>query len=650
MHTTMKSTHLLVSLFFLYSGLSAQNIGIHAESVGEWQSTQYFSPEYHYNSVAVFLLNEEKLADLFDPDNFSSRERRQTGIRRFDELESLYFSLEMPNPLREDDMITFPLYAFDIANTKSFSVPRNQGKIIDKITDEELNGRSLEAKARIEAVKKNQLLEVAYQISSSINKILGDNIFQDPSIWGVMRKAQDYFEDKYRGKIVSEFNIPILPANNNYQYRLHTASLYQIKWNFQDEVKAYKGNVWSDLLSEKELNEQDLRDKPTRLAKLRQHPYLLVVRYKSAYTLPEEHKLNVEISAAYLDSRMSNLVEFQKGSIQYRTEEAFLTILRDAIDLKRNCEQYRRGKEKGIEDKDLILKIAQQHYELLTAHQKELSLNEKDPDRRQYFMDNYEISYYKLFKLVDNLLFLDQQLKETGKVADHLLDITEKDLASLSETEIYNDLKKLSPYRQITAGVKDIKGELFYKVRDKIYTLENTLYQRTFNLPKLNKEEQIRQLKAFKARYALCSFCSKEADSKMQQVQQSIDDEIRGELFMLQNRQLQIRKCIADIQKQAFENLEKRYPQPDSLNLLDRRLFESYAGRIRQLEVLAMRFQDIEHLGIQKLDSQRLADVLKEHEATLSECQAQACQLYFGSIITEERFNCLEGDCNWVSP
>ncbi|MEM1122999.1 MAG: hypothetical protein AAGJ18_21320, partial [Bacteroidota bacterium] len=174
--------YLLVLLvqFFTPLFLVAQNIGIHAAPVGEWQSQEQFSPEYHYNSVAVYLLNEDRTIDLFKPENLSREERKQTGIRNFDVLESLYFSLQLPNPKNENDLIDFPLYAFDIHNSKSFQVPRNQGKIIDRITDEELNGRSLEAKAKIEAIKKNQLLEVAYQISSSVNKILSDRIFNNP--------------------------------------------------------------------------------------------------------------------------------------------------------------------------------------------------------------------------------------------------------------------------------------------------------------------------------------------------------------------------------------------------------------------------------------------------------------------------------------
>ena len=48
---------------------------------------------------------------------------------------------------------------------------------------------------------------------------------------------------------------------------------------------------------------------------------------------------------------------FKKGGNQYRTEEAFLGLLRDAIELKRNCEDFRREKEKGNPDNEKLVKI-----------------------------------------------------------------------------------------------------------------------------------------------------------------------------------------------------------------------------------------------------------------------------------------------------
>ena len=87
--------YLFIFLIQLVSPLFviAQNIGIHAAPVGEWNSKEQFSPEYHYNSVAVYLLNEDKTLELFKPENLTKEQRKQTGVRNFDVLESLYFSL-----------------------------------------------------------------------------------------------------------------------------------------------------------------------------------------------------------------------------------------------------------------------------------------------------------------------------------------------------------------------------------------------------------------------------------------------------------------------------------------------------------------------------------------------------------------------------
>ncbi|MCR9288799.1 MAG: hypothetical protein NXI23_15595 [Bacteroidetes bacterium] len=649
----MKSFQFIVFIFICLitsPNLIAQNIGIHAEPVGEWTNSIELSPEYHYNSVAVYLLNEGKLSALFDPENFSSKERKEMGLRKFDEIESLYFSLQIANPIREGDSIVFPLYAFDIKNTKSFSIPRNQGKIIDKITDEELNGKGLEARARIEVINKNTFLEVAYQLSSSLNRILEDRIFNGPSMLSVIRKARNYFESKYRGKIVSEFNIPILPGNEDYEYILNSASLYQVKWNFQPTLHISGENVWSGLENWETVSEEDLRDKPTRLSKLKQHPYLLVLRYKSAYSLPEDHKLNVQISDAYLQKRLYNLTEFKKGGNQYRIEEAFLGLLRDAIDLKRNCEDFRREKEKGNTDNEKMVQVAQQYFDLLKNYEKEVAFNNKEEKRAGYFKDNYEVTYYKFFKLMDNVFFMDEQLKETCRVADYFRESVDQNPKEMNTEALYDYLKKFDSYRNMTASLDQVEGELFYKVRDRIYNYENALFLKNFYVRNKEKEGKIQELQELKKRFALCELCGKEADSQIAKIQQSIDDEIRSELFALQNRQLKIRSCFNDIRLAALQNLSVRYPQPDSLNELDALLLNSYTDKVKSLGEIAIQFQPIEDLSIQKLSSKDLPIQLQKFENILSSFRSEACQLKFGGLISAEQMSCLEEDCEMISP
>ena len=637
----------LVSPFLLI----AQNIGIHAAPVGSWQSKEQFSPEYHYNSVAVYLLNEDKTLELFNPEKLNKEERKQTGIRNFDIIESLYFSLQLPNPKRENDMIDFPLYAFDVHNSKSFQVPRNQGKIIDRITDEELNGRGLEAKAKIEAIKKNQLLEVAYQISSSVNKILSNRIFQNPGIASVMRKAQDFFEDKYRGKIVSEFTIPILPGNEDFEYRLHSASIYQIKWDFQPMVKTFKGNMWSDLANKSTVSEAQLKDRPSRSSRFKKYPYLIVMRYKSAYSLPESHKLNVEITQPYFDKRLYNLQEFRKNGNQYKTEEAFLALLREAIDMQRNCENYRRAKDKGQEVNELMTRIAQQHYELQHQYEKELARVQANPEHVAYFKDNYSVTYYKFFKLIDNILFQDQQLKELGQVPTILATLDKTDLSRIPPADLYNYLKQLATYRQIASKVKQIEGDLFYKIREHLHQIEANFHPQVFNVPPVgDKQKRVEKLQTLQKQYPLCLSCQHEADDQVNRIQQSIDDERRTALFALKNQQLKYRKCFSDIQLIALQKLNKRYPQPDSLNQMEQTLFNAYLEKINYLSNIAEQFQEIEKLSIEKITGEQLPTTLANYEGILSHFKNETCQLLHGELLTKRDLACMGGGCRVVVP
>jgi len=624
--------------------LTAQDIGIHAESVGEWQTNRTFSPDYHYNSVAVFLLNEDQLFDLFDPSKLTKEERKKSGVRQFDKVESLHFYLAMPNPKQAGDSIIFPLYAFDVEKSKSFVLLEKEGKVLDRITDEELNGQPLNATARIEAVQNNQLLEVAYRISSSINKIVTNSLFADPGIWEMMGKAQRFFEDKYKGKIVSEFTVPILPQNKDYEYVLQSASLYQVKWNFQDAVQPYKDNVWSDLMEYKEVSEEDLQDKPTRLSKLKGHPYLLVARYKSAYSLPEEHKLNVEISREYLNQRLVNLQEFRKESVAYQTEEVFLSNLREALTLRRDVETYRSEKEQGQVNNELLLNITRQHYALLMAHRTELAKAEKDPVLKAYLEENYQVSYYKLFKQIDELLFIDQQLKGISQTPAVCLNLQQKDLTETSASELYTYLNKLQPYRTLVAENEPV-GDLFFLANREINRLEKSTYSRINAALPVDRTAQMEYLKTAKNRYANCQFCQEEADRTIAFIQVSVEEGFRNELRYLQQQQLRYSKCFYDIQKNVEQYLQQNYPHKDSLDAFELSLLNTYQTKQDNLKSSALDFNKIGDLEVSIIAGTSLESTLQQYQNHLAAFRSQACQLHHGGILSKEKLDCLEGGC-----
>lgn len=636
--------YLFLFLLHFSTFLVAQNIGIHAESVGEWQTNRTFSPDYHYNSVAVFLLNEDQLFDLFDPGKLTKEERKKSGVRQFDKVESLHFYLEMPNPKQAGDSIIFPLYAFDVEKSKSFVLLEKEGKVLDRITDEELNGQPLNATARIEAVQNNQLLEVAYRISSSINKIVTNSLFAEPGIWEMMGKAQRFFEDKYKGKIVSEFTVPILPKNEDYEYVLQSASLYQVKWNFQKAVEPYKSNVWSDLMDYKEVSEADLKNKPTRLSKLKGHPYLLVARYKSAYSLPEEHKLNVEISRDYLNKRLVNLQEFRKESVAYRTEEVFLSNLREALVLQRDVETYRSEKEQGQVNTELLLDITRQHYALLMAHRTELAKAEKDPVLKAYLEENYQVSYYKLFKQIDELLFFDQQLKSISQTPSVCLNLQQKDLTEISEPELYTYLNKLQPYRTLVAENEPV-GDLFFLANREVNRLEKGLYARVnVELP-VDRTAQMDYLKTAKSRYVNCQFCQEEADRTIAFIQVSIEEGFRNELRYLQQQQLRYSRCFYDIQTAVEQYLKQNYPHKDSLDAFELSLLNTYQTKQENLKSSALDFNKIGDLDVSIIAGTSLESTLQQYQNHLTAFRNQACQLHHGGILRKEKLVCLEGGC-----
>jgi len=645
----VKINLITTALFLIFAfQLVAQNVSIHAESVGEWKSTQSLSPEYHYNSVAVFLLNEDKLFRLFNPANLSKNERKKTGIKTFDTIESLYFHLEMPNPKKEGDILSFPLYAFDIKPSTNFKSSRSQGKILDRITDEELNGKALEAVARIEAIKKNQLLEVAYKISSNINKLLGDKVFKKPDIWQIMKKAQQYFEDRYRGKMVAEFNIPILPASEEYEYVIQSASLYQIKWDFQPRVDSYKDNIWYDLRNKAVISEEDLRDKPTRLSKLNAQPYLMVVRYKSAYALPTEQQLNVAISDTYLQKRLYNLQEFKTESIQYNTEELFLEHLRLAIELQENITAFQRSNEKGQVDAMLLAKITQQYYTILETHKR--GLLELDQEAQVYYDAYYETTYFKFFKLIEQLLFDARQIKELSETPIAVLQLADMEVDSLSERALYNYLEKLQPYRSLTRSLKQPTGELFYNVQKQTTKIEQNLFAKIMENIPYERADKIPYLEASQQQYPFCKYCEEEAQLQIKELQTRITDAIRIELMALQNKQLKYGRCFADLQRVCEEQMTIQYPTPETLSNADLLLYDAFKSKKDALDQLTKEFQQIADLDIMNLSAEDMQENLKMYTGLVADFQRHICQLVHGGLLTKTAVSCLGEICREEIP
>ncbi len=637
---------LLILLFLSYNlSLFSQNVNIHAELVGDWQTKEQFSPEYHYNSVAVFLLNEEKLFSLFDPANLSKEERKRTGIKNFDSVESLYFHLEMPNPKEEKEVLSFPLYAFDVKPSEKFQSTRHQGMILDRITDEELNGQKLDAVARIEAVTKNDFLELAYKISSNLNKVLVGGVFKKPDIWKGMHKAQQYFEDRYRGKIVAEFSVPILPSSEEYEYQIESAGLYQVKWNFQEKAKIYKNNVWLDFKDATSITEEELKDKPTRLSKLKSSPYLMVVRYKSAYALPKAQQLNVALTPDYLDKRLHNLQEFQKESIPYEAEVQFLNCLREGISLKENVEAYQRAKDKGQVNNDILLQIAQQYYSVLSSHQSELA--QLNPAALIYYKDIYEVSYFKLFKQIDHFLFGDQQVEAISKAANELIKSQQIAIDSLDKEACYDYLKTFQPYTAIVSETDQPRGDLFYKMRDEVIQIEKLLAQQLIEELPYSRTDKIERLQLIQEQYEFCSYCIELAKEKETAIQQAIADDIRTKLTTLQSHQLKYERCFADIQEQLEDNIEEQLnDQEKGANSI----YQSIQEKVKRLQSTVTQFQTIGTLKISEMTAEQIDHSLKQYQTIVGNYNQTICQLQYGGLLSKDSISCLERNCTTAIP
>lgn len=638
---------LLAFIFILTTTLPAQQPFIHAESVGEWQIKERLSPEYHYNSIGVYLVNEQQLKSLFDPAQLSKEERKMTGIRMFDAVESLFFQLDLPNPQKEEDYLSFPLYTFDLTPSSQFKATRSHGKILDRISDEDLNGRGLEAIARIEMVSKNQLLEVAYKISSNINKLLGNSIFEKPDIWTVMQKAQNFFESRYKGKMVAEFSIPILPEREDYEYIIESASLYQIKWNFQKKVNSYKGNVWSDLKQAAITTENSLLDRPSRLTKLKKHPFLLVVRYKSAYALPIQQRINVSFTSDYLEQRRSNLLEFKRESIQYKAEVVFTELLRQTLDLQQNINNYLSSKAKGKINDQLLLSIAAQHHAILSQHYDYIS--QLTEEEAAYFKQYYETTYFKFFNKLENLLLQDPQIKDISQVPTLLLDWRQQATDSLPAKKLYQYLETLQPHRDFLLTT-DFEGAFPAIVQREIQAIEQTLFSTLMTELPYTQSEKLEQFQLLAQQYSYCLHCKEQVAQQQAALSDRIAKELRTSLQGLQSQQLKYVRCFAALEKKATFELEKQFPDSTSLEESEQKLYHAFKDKIASLTALSAKFMTISKLDISGLSGEEVAQSLKNFKGNINQYEQHVCNLLYGGILSKEAVQCLTDSCDIEMP
>jgi len=260
------------------------------------------------------------------------------------------------------------------------------------------------------------------------------------------------------------------------------------------------------------------------------------------------------------------------------------------------------------------------------------------------------VAYYKYLKLIDNILFQDEQLKAVGQVPTYLTELNKTDLQTWHPKDLYDYLKKLETYRQITTQVAQIEGDLFYKVRDKIGQIEGLFHPQVFIATEANKQERMDKLTALQEQYPLCRLCHEETSEEIALIQQSIDDEQRTALFALQNQQLKYRKCFSDVQLKALQQLQLRYPNQDSLSTMESALFSAYLDKINGLETVADQYNQLAAVSIEKIPSDQLATTFTYYENLLLSFSNEACHLYHGELLGKEDLECIGQPCKVAVP
>lgn len=590
---------------------------IDAPIISEWKNPKNLTSDYRYNSASIYLVNGSLLPDLFSGATLTKDERKKHKLKAADYAKYIFLSVEIQHP-KSKDILTIPLYLLDATNKSNTQFSSsNMGRILDEIKDEDLNFKPLDATGKIKAIKGNSTNEIvakSFEIATSLFKTalaLKEGPFGANEILQNVQKGAEYFNKMGQDKVVTnEFKIPIIKESDIYKYEIYSVSVHQIRWDFstkeEDLLSAIKDK---EQTSEQILN--SLNDK---------NPYLVVVRYKSYYTLPKGYIKNVEIDQNYLNTRQTKLIEFT--GMKKELESSLLENLKEAISMKKDFNVYSRDKEINQINFDVISRLMNSYFIIMESYQNEISKNNSDSDGKKYFEDNYQEAYRVLFNKFEE--YINGDLKSVKDIVDKYLTLSKTDLSKMSESDLCSNLQSMEYYRDIVQkqqnsnkSVVQIKSSKFYtKYNELISKLENALYQKAFHLEKAKtNDEKISFLNTQMVQYPCCVICREQANLVITKINKDNDDARRAELQKLQKEYLITLKCWDDISKIIQSNIQLKYPasEREQLSSIDKKIFQEIEKQHQDIISSSNDYLSINDIQVSNLNSTELINQLNKY-------------------------------------
>lgn len=637
----MKNLTLFVLLFFSIT-INIESQIIDAPPISEWKSNKKLSSDYKYNSVSVYLINGDKLSGLFTGKTLTPKQRRKHKLKKNDYPKYLYLYIEVPNPKNREEKLKIPLYLIDATNKGNILYSgENQGRVLDEITDEELDFKPLNAIGRIKTIKGNSANELAAEALSISHDLFKTALSLSSSPFGVSQVGEiiktggSYFDKIAKNKqVINDFNIPIIKDLNFLKYQLVSTSIHQIKWNFKDRID----NPLKDV-KDKELTLDQIKSKLSK-----NHPYLIVARYKSFYVLPTNYIKTIEINQSYLNKRRDKIINLT--GMKRDLENNLLENLKEAISIKKDFQTYKRGKEVNQEDIDAINRIINSYYQIRINYSIELSKLGQNKSRATYFNENYLEVYRVLFNKIDTML--DSDLATSKAVVSKYFELLNINLKRIKENEFCSHLDVLYYYQNLiqiqkneNKSITKITSSSFFPKYQKLLSkLENELFNRVFILKDEKtdneKTERLTNLMS-EQNYACCQLCQNNANLIITEIKEKNDNSKKEKLKKMKENYIQLLACWNNVSTLIRDNLNKRYPKEVVLGLNEnnKKLYNEYEKHYQNLITDYNNYFEIEQVGIEKLNSEELIGTLNKFNLINQNVKTSINYLVRGKIINQ---------------
>lgn len=636
---------MLFVLAGLFAGTNLYSQNIDAPVISEWKNPKKLDPEYKYNSASVYLVNGVLLSDLFTGVTLTKEERRKYKLKADDYPKYIYLSLEMMHPKNNQQLLTLPLYLLDATNkgNQLFSAP-SVGKVLDEIKDVELDYKPLNATGIIKAIKgnsTNDFVSQTFEISTSLFKTalaLKDGPLGANEILTNVQKGGEFFSKIAKDKqVTSDFTIPIIKESDYYKYELNSVSVHQIKWDFKTKA--------GDALVDIKDKEQKLDEILSKLDNL--SPYLIVVRYKSFYSIPVGDINNVEIEQAYLDKRGKNLVEF--SGMKKDVEETLLESLKEAISIRKDFAVFARDREVNQFNYEVINRIINSYYEIKQNYSNELLKQISDSPRKLYFESNYQEVYRVLFSKLDE--FLKDDLTNAKSIVNKYFELRSQDFSRQSEQDLCGYLQQLDYYRGMiqkqkndNKSITQILNSNFYpKYGDLVSKIENTLYNKAFAITSsVSNEGKVTFLNKQMSNYSCCEECKVKANLLITQVEKDNDIARRDQLSKLKTEYLISLGCWDNISVAARDSLNHQYPknEVERLSPIKKKLYEELEKQYQNIISASNEYLQLGDLNVESLSSGDLISKLNTYSLIRKKVHQSVNYLMSSKLIDSK-----VGDC-----